>query len=446
MKKSLFVALAAVVLAMPSMAQEEEEVWRYTRGWVPTSVYSPSGDDMENVKAGPTPQNLSEAVAKMPAVPSIEQIYCIEAKEKALRTPYAPYHKSLYAALEQNAKVSQDLDRRIQAAGKKQQASNQQAMAQYQSNVNAGLMPSQEEMMALYMSGAITEDMSEEQMMDVMAGKFAAKWGVSKQEYLKIINMAQSNPKGTEAYLKSNHPDLYNRLYAANAKYGNQNVNVGDQHENEYGELGEKLSDLANEAFEFKNKNMDMMKHMDHKAHINSADLLHMGVGEALGLPTNELEDLYAQIIDGWPASAECKRAFQTEESIAERIDNWDCCKNAKDGQTSCNPAWWIEGRKSENALIDAWNRKQAEKWLAEVKAYDAQMTAMVKRLIELDNQLEQIRNGGEITAAYAAAKNQAYIAATYLYDFNFVLEVALQFPHVARQEESHCWTFFIKG
>ncbi|MBQ3673816.1 MAG: hypothetical protein II928_05020, partial [Paludibacteraceae bacterium] len=69
-----------------------------------------------------------------------------------------------------------------------------------------------------------------------------------------------------------------------------------------------------------------------------------------------------------------------------------------------------------------------------------------MKRLIELDNQLEQIRNGGEITAAYAAAKNQAYIAATHLYDFNFILEVALQFPHVARQEESHCWPFSIKG
>ena len=70
----------------------------------------------------------------------------------------------------------------------------------------------------------------------------------------------------------------------------------------------------------------------------------------------------------------------------------------------------------------------------------------MMKRLIELDNQLEQIRNGGEITAAYAMAKSQAYIAATHLYDFNFILEVALQFPHVAHQEESHCFVYFLKG
>ena len=166
----------------------------------------------------------------------------------------------------------------------------------------------------------------------------------------------------------------------------------------------------------------------------------------SVGLPTNKLEDLFAQIIDGWHTSAECKRAIQIEDPLAERLENWECCKNAKEGQTICYPGWWIEGRKSENALIDAYNRKQAEKWLAEVKAYDAQLSAMMKRLIELDNQLEQIRNGGEITAAYAMAKSEVYIAATNLYDFNSILELALQFPHVARQEESHCWTFFIKG
>jgi len=43
-------------------------------------------------------------------------------------------------------------------------------------------------------------------------------------------------------------------------------------------------------------------------------------------------------------------------------------------------------------------------------------------------------------------AKSEVYIAATNLYDFNSILELALQFPHVARQEESHGWTFFIKG
>jgi len=438
MKRFFMMALASIVLALPTMAQEYDNSIQ--------ALITDGGYVLEESIPAMKINSFADLINKRPAMPTVNDLITPEAKAAYARKGAAAYYQGAMNFRGTLIDRQQELNSKTVELGKKQSKNNQRAMEQYNANVNAGLMPSQEEMMQLYMSGAITENMSEAQMMDVMAGKFAAKWGVSKQEYLKIINMAQSNPKGAEAYIKSNHPDLYKRLYAANAPYGDSNVNAGDPHENEYGALGEQLSDLANEAFEFRNKNMDRIKSLDHTAHINSADLMHTGIGEALGLPTNKLQDLFAQIIDGWPVSAECKRAFQTEESIAERLDSWDCCTNAKDGQTICYPGWWIEGRKSENAQIDAWNRKQAEKWLAEIKAYDAQMTAMMKRLIALDNQLEQIRNGGEITAAYAMAKSQAYIAATHLYDYNFILEIALQFPHVAHQEETHCWPFFIKG
>ena len=420
MKKILFTALAGIVFAMPGMAQEFDHQIE--------ALITDGGYELkENIPAMQI-NSFADLINKRPAMPTANDLLTPEAKTAYARKGSAAYYQGALNFRSTLLEKQQELNSKTLELGKKQQKSNQKTMAQYNANVNAGLMPSQEEMMQMMMSGEINPNWPEEKIMDAMAGKFAAKWGVSKQEYLKIMNMAQKNPKGTEAYLKSNHPDLYNRLYAANAPYGKENVNVGDPHENKYGALGEQLSALANEAFEFRNNNM------------------HMGVGTALGLPTNKLVDLYTQIIDGWRTSAECKRAIQIEDPLAERLDNWDCCKNAKEGQTICYPGWWIEGRKSENALIDAYNRKQAEKWLAEVKAYDAQVTAMMKRLIELDNQLEQIRNGGEITAAYAMAKSQAYIAATHLYDFNYILEVALQFPQVTHQEESYCWTFSIKG
>jgi len=438
MKKILFTVLAGMVLAMPGMAQEFDHQIE--------ALITDGGYELEESIPATKINSFADLINKRPAMPTANDLITPEAKTAYARKGSAAYYLGALNFRSTLLEKQQELNSKTLELGKKQQKSNQKAMAQYNANVNAGLMPSQEEMMQMMMSGEINPNWPEEKIMDAMAGKFAAKWGVSKQEYLKIMNMAQKNEKQAAQYIQSNHPDLYNRLYATNAKYGKQNVNVGDPHENEYGQLGEQLSALANEAFDFRNNNMDMVKHVQHNAHINSADLMHMGVGAALGLPTNELEDLYAQIIDGWPTSAECKRAIQMEDQLAARLDNWDCCKNAKEGQTICYPSWWIEGRKSENALIDAYNRKQAEKWLAEVKAYDVKMTAMMKRLIELDNQLEQIRNGGEITAAYAAAKNQAYIAATHLYDFNFVLEVALRFPHVVHQEESYCWPFSIKG
>ena len=439
MKKVLFTVLVGVVLAMPCMAQEED----YHQ--IEVLITGGGYELAENVPAMKI-NSFADLINKRPAMPTANDLLTPEAKTAYARRSSAAYYLGVQNFRSALLDAQAELNSKTLELGKKQQKSNQKAMAQYNANVNAGLMPSQQEMMQLYMSGEITENMSDAQMMDVMAGKFAAKWGISKQEYIKIINMAQSNPKGTEAYLKSNHPDLYNRLYAANAKYGNQNVNVGDPHENEYGELGEQLSALANEAFEFRNTNMDMTKHVQFQAHSNAMLNDASFAAHTVGLPTNKLEELFVQIINDWRTSSECKRAIQIEDPLAERLNNWDCCKNAKEGQTICYPSWWIEGRKSENALIDAYNRKQAEKWLAEVKAYDVQVTALMKRLIALDNQLEQIRNGGEVTAAYAMAKSQAYIAATHLYDFNFILEVALQFPHVAHQEESYCWPFSIKG
>ena len=374
MKKSLFVAMAAVVLAMPSMAQDEE--WRYTRGWIPTGSYSPSVSDFEDVKAAPTPQNISDAVAKMPAVPTLEQIYSIEAKEKALRATYEPYHKSLYVALERNGKESQDLDRRIQATGKKQQASNQQAMAQYQSNVNAGLMPSQEEMMQLYMSGEINENMSDEQMMDVMAGHFASKWGVSKQEYLKIIGMAQSNPKGAEAYIKSNHPDLYQRLYAANAQYGDSNVHPEDPRKPAF----ERISDELTKAQE------------DLTAAVNSYgyNTIYFGGGES------EYGKLFKQMGAEWNNSPEANQIEAIESALVKRLDAWYLTIDNNAKGDIPYPAWYTTERQKENALIDQWNKRWATKWLKIAQEGDKKIRPIFAHAAELAAENEQLGKQGD--------------------------------------------------
>ena len=68
MKKLLL--LAAIMLALPLMAQEEEE-WRYTQGWI-TNLYF-GYVELENVKAAPTPKTMLEAVDRMPAFPTVEQ-------------------------------------------------------------------------------------------------------------------------------------------------------------------------------------------------------------------------------------------------------------------------------------------------------------------------------------------------------------------------------------
>ena len=371
MKKILFTALAGIVLAMPLMAQEEE-VWHYTQGWIP-SWYSTS-INLDDIKAASTPKNMLEAVDQMPAFPTAEQIYTVEAKEKALRDIYQPYEKALNAAWDKNGEVSRDVDRRIKVAGEKQQKSNQKSMAQHQSNVNAGLMPSQEEMMDMMMSGEINPNWSEDKIMDAMAGKFAAKWGISKQEYLKIINMAQKNPKGTEAYLKSNHPDLYKRLYAANAPYGNENVHADDPRKPEFDRINDGLLKVQDDLQE---------------ARVAYGDNLQYSQTHS------KYMKIYEQMEKEWDNSPEAKQIETIEAALQKRIEEWSLTlKNVK-GDVPY-PAWFTTERQKENALIDQWNKRWATKWIKVAEDGDKAYRPIFRRIAELGMENDKIGQQGD--------------------------------------------------
>lgn len=409
MKK--LILMAAIMLTMPLMAQEEEE-WRYTQGWI-TNLYF-GYVELENVKAAPTPKTMLEAVDRMPAFPTVEQIYTVEAKEKAVRTIYQPYEKALFAAWDKNGEVSRDVDRRIKVAGEKQQKVGQKAMAQYQSNVNAGLMPSQEEMMQMMMSGEINPNWPEEKIMDAMAGKFAAKWGVSKQEYLKIINMAQKNPKGTEAYLKSNHPDLYKRLYAANTPYGNENVNADDPRKPEFDRINDGLlkaqDDLqaAREAY---------------------GDDLTSYNGTA------KYGKLLEQMEKEWDNSPEAKQIEAIEKALRERIDAWSLTLTNVQGDVPY-PAWFTTERKKENALIDQWNRRWAIKWLKVAEDGDKAYRPIFRRIAELGAENDRIGEQGD-TEEMIYLTNKKLVCTLYgqMMSLYMPIQDALSFPAIGHVE-----------
>ena len=408
--KKIFL-MAAMMLALPMMAQEEEE-WRYTQGWI-TNLYT-GYIELENVKAAPTPKTMLEAVDRMPAFPTVDQIYTVEAKEKALRTIYQPYEKALNAAWEKNGEVSRDVDRRIQVAGEKQQKSNKKAMAQYQSNVNAGLMPSQQEMMQMMMSGEINPDWPEDKIMDAVAGKFAAKWGVSKQEYIKIINMAQKNPKGTEAYLQSNHPDLYKRLYAANAPYGNENVNADDPRKPEFDRINDgllKAQDDLQEARVAYGENLQFSQ--THSKYIT----------------------IYEQMQKEWDNSPEAKQIEAIEMALQKRLDAWSLTLTNEWGEVPY-PAWYTTERQKENALIDQWNKRWAIKWLKVAEDGDKAYRSIFRRIAELGAENDRIGEQGD-TEEMIYLTNKRIVCTLYGQMMSLFMPIrdALSFPAIEHVE-----------
>jgi hypothetical protein len=373
MKKNFLMAVAAVVLAMPSMAQDDD--WRWSQDRIANHISYVTVPAVEDARAARTPQTFAEAVAAFPQVPRAEDLVSPEAKEKALRATYKPYELALQNAMERAMREEGSLQKRLDAVRNKQAQRGQQAMAQYQSNVNAGLMPSQQEMMAMYMSGEINEKMSEEKMMDVMAGKFAAKWGISKQEYLKIIGMAQRNPKGTEAYIKSNHPDLYKRLYAANAGYDTQEV-PDDPRDQRLGEIGEELVNLQTQL----NEAINMYRYDDPVA------------PKSIGLKADKLfDDARAD----WKNCSEAKQVDAIEDALQKRIDSWIATLKGNNGEVPY-PAWFGVERKKENALIDQWNKRWAQKWAKVAQDGDAKIRPLLEKMAALEKENEQLGQQGD--------------------------------------------------
>jgi len=404
--------LAAIVLALPMMAQDEDWRWSQTIPTSPVLYYTP-GMFPDIPAAYSTPQSISALMMAMPVMPTLENIYCAEAKEKALRATYIPFQKSLDEALLLNSERSQDLDRQIKTVGNKQQKTNQRAMAQYQSNVNAGLMPSQEEMMALYMSGEIRENMSEAQMMDIMAGHFAQKWGVSKQEYLKIINLAQKNEKQAATYIQSNHPDLYNRLYAANAQYGNENVHADDPREGELDRIGDQLSELQ--------------------------DQLNEVLGVYKGMGTSEyrkFDDMRDQMDADWKTCPEAKQIDIIEQALEERVEAWYATVTIK-GDVPY-PAWWTAERKKINALVDQWNRRWAVKWLKMATSGDSQIRPIMTRAAELEVENEKLgKQGSQENFKYLMNKKLCCSIFAYMMHVIQPINDAFNFPCREHVEET---------
>ena len=394
-------ALVGIALAMPVAAQE----YRYSQDMLSDGTFVKA----ENVKPAHAPKTIAETVKAVPALPTVEQICSAHAKYIADSTTYRPFIKAVEQTMLYLMEENERIHQQIEQARLKQAQQGQHAMQQYQSNVNAGLMPSQEEMMQLYMSGEITDKMSDEQMMEVMAGKFAQKWGISKQEYLKIIGMAQSNPKQTEAYLKANHPDLYKRLYAANAGYNTQDT-PDDPNEPRLNEISDNLSDLQDRL---------------------------MNAVSSYGAGFDNLSD---QFRNEWDASEEARQIDAIEAALDKRVGQW--ITTLAVGQNGHNdvpfPAWWTEERKKENALIDQWNRRNAQRWLAVAQEGESSIRTVFEQAAVLETENEQLgKQGSADNMIYLQNKLRLFMIFNHLQYLVQPCQDALGFPCIEHVETS---------
>lgn len=453
MKRTLFLVLAGFILVMPMNAQflrgivEKAVEKKVQEKTTPQQTEEPADNsentdyiadelqtivdpvyDAEDPVTPVTISSISDVLNKRPALPTVNDLLSPEAKKAyAYKGALAWEQGAMNYRVAASAR-QMELQNKILAAGNKQR----QQQARQQNFINEasakGLMPSQQEIMqALMASGYDLEKITPEQSINVIAGAYSKKWNIPEADVKQFLTLAQSDDRKAEAFLAQKHPDLYKKL-AGNAPKAGEFMDV-DTKENEYGKLGGQISDLAEEARVLKENVMDMMKHVNYVSSLGNFNVA--------GLPTNKLEDLFTQIADSWKTSSECKQVIQIETGLQERLNSWEPCTESNQGKDIPFPSWWTQGRKQENAVIAAWNKQNAQKWLAAVAEYDGQLRALYERLEALDKQLEQVRSGDAETFAYLDAKMQVYIAEQLLLDYYSMFTVALGFPCAVPQEET---------
>lgn len=431
--KKIFFAVAAMLIALPMMAQEfEHEIMSYIT------------QDYEVPEEG-TPMkinSMAEAINNRPALPTVADLMSPEAKAAYMRknavAEYVVGIDQFHLYFQGEQMKLQNTMRQAQAKRQNQQAQQRDYMEQASKQ---GLMLSQEETMQVIMSSGLNlETATEEQMMNVLADAYAKKWNISQADARTFMAMAMRNPQQAENFLKQKYPALYSKL-EANAPKAKDYV-MDDPNDEAYDKILNQLMDLAEEARTIKDDNMDMSQHLQNTMRANS---LPGDVSFGLA-PTDKLEALFLDIIVSWPKSAECTKAIQIENGLDARLENWQYWKGAVEGQTICRPSWWIEGRKQENALFDVYNKRNAEKWIATAHEYDAKLQSIAQRLLAFDNQLEQLRGGKEESVNYCMAKTQVYAVEMYLADYYRMNQTYLTFPCVKHQEEQFCFEYWIKG
>lgn len=351
------------------------------------SLFSSAEYDFEVEVAGASAfANLTKAMQAVPAMPTAAVLLSEEQRAKFLSNTFAPFAQSVKKTMVERVKpVDLGMAMVPNEAQRKQMKEARKAMNQQQ---KAGLVPTQQEIMqALSEAKVDLSKASETQISDAIAETFSKKWNISKAEYLKIIEMANSQPDKVGAYLRTNHPTLYQRFYAANAgidpKLVKNETSVSERSAVLFGEVTEILQQLTSVGADYRN-DMGRMQRAQQMSERHTSD--YGMTGDALSL-------LSEQLYNEWVASPECKQVNEIEAALQKRLDAWAKTLGTNGKDEVAYPAWFGVERKKENALIAQWNSRMATRWLSAVVTQQQKLKALFDKAAALEAENETLKS-----------------------------------------------------
>jgi len=386
---------------------DADETDSYLYGHVTYDVFSP--DIEEDEQSAISFETYSDAVKAAPVMPTADDLSSYEAR----KAYYDGKVKSVEIALNVMG------NKRLMAAAQRSLGMGAQPMpsqtptgGQQRQELIQQIMPSPAEMMeAIQKAGIDMDNATEEQMMKAVAPAIAKKWGVSEDECLKVLEMCRKNPQAVESYMQNKFPALYAKLSKAKPVDAPEEMKESDM-EVRYIEINQEVADTLGAFIEALNNER-----------LEQLTVLQQANG------TLDEESKASTFEKEWNQSETRQQIIKMENDLSKRLEAWMEANNK--GYNDPMPAFWVEGRKAQNKLIDEYNARQAASWIAEATKEMALMKARAEWLASVDAQIETMKAESGETFGYKTCRNTVDGAITIIMEYVLACKQPLSMPLV---------------
>lgn len=229
----------------------------------------------------------------------------------------------------------------------------------------ASLMPMTKDFLDKVMAeakrrGLNLQTMTEAQSAQVTAAVMSKEFGIPEAEMVKLVAMAQTNPNGAMATLKQKYPAAAKKMGLMHAETAGMQKQLSPEAE-KFIDLLEEVNTLFSDE-ELQQAIMKFQKVM------------------------SELEAYAHELNEQWSTSDTYAKLNAMEHELDAKTEAYMQAHGTNYNDEA--PEVWVEGRKAQNALIDAYNERIAELWRAKVQTYVDTYKPYAQRIAEAEDRL----------------------------------------------------------
>lgn len=304
-----------------------------------------------------------DAINALPAVPTARQILYPEGEGKATVEALIDYDLAYneYYARHYN-KMMEDAMKTADAAmngtlGKGVAITGRESMP-----VSSALADKM--MQAITQSGINLETATQADIEKVAIKAMSKEFGIPEADMSKMMTMAKSNPDAATAYLKKNYPNAAKKMGILQAETEKVKAAV-DPNFDKYVELFEEAAAMSED------KQLEEAR--------NRAVYIF-----------GELETYANELLGQWPTSEAYAKVNAMEKELQAKTEEYMHATNT--GYNDAAPAFWVEGRKAQNAVINGFNESMAEKWRGKIQEYIDYFKPCALRVADMESRLDKVR------------------------------------------------------